>query len=82
MTTATETAAELVGEAPPSPAGPIEAAELAGLAAVPRIRLPRLTQTLRFNQRQIEFVFRARRELGEVFTMRGIVQGVEAPPGA
>ena len=30
---------------------------------------------LRFNQRQIEFVFRARRELGEVFRMRGIVPG-------
>jgi cytochrome P450 len=28
---------------------------------------------LRFNQRQIQFVFRARRELGEVFRMRGIV---------
>jgi hypothetical protein len=34
-----------------------------------------LVQVLRFNQRQIEFVFRARRELGEVFRMRGIVAG-------
>ena len=31
--------------------------------------MPRLLQLLRFNQRQIEFVFRARRELGEVFAM-------------
>jgi len=30
-------------------------------------------QLLRFNQRQIEFVFRARRELGEVFRTRGVV---------
>jgi cytochrome P450 len=61
----------LVGEAHPSPAGPIDAAELAGLAAPPRIELPRLLQSLRFNQRQIEFVFRARREHGEVFAMHG-----------
>jgi cytochrome P450 len=61
----------LVGEAHPSPAGPIEEAELASLAAPPRIELPRLLQSLRFNQRQIEFVFRARREHGEVFAMHG-----------
>jgi cytochrome P450 len=65
----------LVGEAPPSPAGPIGEAELADLPAVPAIPLPRLAQSLRFNQRQIEFVFRARRELGEVFRMRGTVPG-------
>ncbi|HEX8753344.1 MAG TPA: cytochrome P450 [Solirubrobacterales bacterium] len=65
----------LVGQAPPSPAGPIEEAELASLAPPPSIRLPRLVQSLRFTQRQIEFVFRARRELGEVFRMRGIVPG-------
>ncbi len=35
----------------------------------------RLLQTLRFNQRQIEFVFRARRELGEVFRMQGAIPG-------
>ena len=64
----------LVGEAPPSPAGPADDAELK-LPAPPVIELPRMLQLLRFNQRQIEFVFRARRELGEVFTMRGIVRG-------
>jgi cytochrome P450 len=65
----------LVGEASPSPAGPIEVGEAAGLPTPPRIDLPPLLQTLRFNQRQIEFVFRARRELGEVFHMRGVVDG-------
>ena len=78
MSTGTETetppAAGLVGEAPPSPAGPIEAAELGSLATPPAIPLPRLIQVLRFNQRQIEFVFRARRELGEVFSMHGATE--------
>jgi cytochrome P450 len=63
----------LVGEAPPSPAGPIEAGEADRLPGPPAIGLPRALQVLRFNQRQIQFVFRARRELGEVFRMRGIV---------
>jgi cytochrome P450 len=65
----------LVGQVPPSPAGPIEPAELDALAAPPNIPLPRLVQSLRFNQRQIEFFFRARRELGEVFRMRGTIPG-------
>jgi cytochrome P450 len=65
----------LVGEAPPSPAGPIEANEAARLPEPPLIDLPPLLQTLRFNQRQIEFVFRARRELGEVFQMHGTLPG-------
>jgi cytochrome P450 len=65
----------LVGEAPPSPAGPIEPEEAASLPSPPTVPLPRLLQVLRFNQRQIQFVFRARRELGEVFRMRGTVAG-------
>jgi cytochrome P450 len=65
----------LVGEAPPSPAGPIEPAEAAALPEPPAIMQPRPLQTLRFNQRQIQFVFRARRELGEVFRMRGTLPG-------
>ena len=64
---------DLVGQAPASPAGPIEADEAAALPTPPTIPLPRPLQVLRFNQRQIEFVFRAQRELGEVFRMRGIV---------
>jgi cytochrome P450 family 135 len=67
-------AAALVGEAPPSPAGPIEAAEQAALPMPPMVRLPRLLQMLRFNQRQIEFVFGNRRELGEIFSMRGATE--------
>jgi cytochrome P450 len=63
------------GAAPPSPAGPIAATEAAALPEPPRVPLPRLLQTLRFNQRQIEFVFRARREHGEVFGMRGALPG-------
>jgi len=65
----------LVGEAPPSPAGPVDAAALAGLAEPPSLPLPPLVQSLRFSQRQIEFVFGARRRYGEVFRMRGIVSG-------
>src|SRR3954468_227884 len=63
----------LIGEAPPSPAGPVDAEELARLANPPSIPLPRTVQVLRFSQRQIEFVFGARRRYGEVFRMRGIV---------
>src|SRR4051794_7432044 len=68
-------ATALINEAPPSTAGPIEESELAGLPQPPVIPLPRLIQVLRFNQRQIEFVFRARRELGEVFRMSGVIPG-------
>jgi len=67
-------ASELVGAAPPSPAGPIEPGELEALSRPPSIPLPRLVQALRFNQRQIEFVFRARREQGEVFRMHGATE--------
>jgi cytochrome P450 family 135 len=63
----------LTGEAPPSPAGPLDPAEANVLPEPPTIAGPRLLQTLRFNQRQIQFVFRARRELGEVFRMHGII---------
>ena len=69
------TATDLLGEAPPSPAGPLGSDEAADLAEPPAVRQPRLLQTLRFNQRQIQFVFRARRELGEVFRMHGTLPG-------
>jgi len=65
----------LIGEAPPSPAGPIEPGEANGLPEPPTIDQSPLLQTLRFNQRQIQFVFRARRELGEVFRMHGVIPG-------
>jgi cytochrome P450 family 135 len=41
----------------------------------PTIQLPQLTQMLRFNQRQIEFLFGARRRLGETFRMRSSMPG-------
>jgi cytochrome P450 len=62
--------AGLVGEAPASPAGPIATEEASVLPRPPVVQLPRLAQMLRFNQRQIEYVFGARRRLGDVFQMR------------
>jgi cytochrome P450 len=62
----------LVGEAPPSPAGPAPD-DGTGVRLPPSLPLPRALQTLRFSVRQTEFVFRARRELGDVFLFRGIV---------
>jgi cytochrome P450 len=66
---------DLVGAAPPSPAGPAAPVDVDRLSAPPLIPLPRALQVLRFNQRQIEFVFHARRRLGEVFRMSGVVAG-------
>jgi cytochrome P450 len=65
----------LVGEAPPSPAGPLEPEEAAQLPLPPSVHLPLMLQVLRFSQRQIQFVFKGRRELGEVFRMRGTISG-------
>jgi cytochrome P450 len=60
-----------IGQAEPSPAGPVELDE--PLRAPPSIALPKALQTLRFTQRQIQFVFRAQRELGDVFGVRFVV---------
>jgi cytochrome P450 len=68
-------ASDLVGAAPPSPAGPIETAEATALPKPPVVPLPRVTQMLRFNQRQIEYVFAARRRLGDVWRMRTSMPG-------
>src|ERR1700710_1391840 len=65
----------LVGEAPPSPAGPIEPAELADLGKPPIVPLPRSAQMLRFSMRQIDYVFAARRRIGEPFRMRTAMPG-------
>ncbi len=65
----------LLGEAPPSPAGPIDEETAARLPSPPEVPLSRARAVLQFSQRQIEFVFRWRRELGEVFRMQGIVAG-------
>jgi cytochrome P450 len=51
-------------------AGPIDAEDAAGLPRPPLVEIHPLLQLLRFNQRQIQFVFRAKRELGDVFALR------------
>ena len=62
-----------IGEAPPSPAGPAGAGD--AIRMPPPVTASRARQLLQFSQRQIEFVFRARRQLGEVFTMDGVNAG-------
>ncbi len=59
--------------APASPAGPAEAGD--AIRFPPAIALARRVQILRFSQRQIEFVFRARREYGEVFQIQAGIAG-------
>ncbi len=66
---------DLVGEASPSSAGPIEREQAADLPRPPVVPLPRAVQMLRFNQRQIEYVFGARRRLGDTFRMRTAMPG-------
>ena len=53
--------------------GPADPAEALNLP--PAVGLPRPVQLLRFSYRQIEFVFRARRELGDVFQMSAGIKG-------
>ncbi|MCW3063137.1 MAG: cytochrome [Solirubrobacterales bacterium] len=60
--------------APASPAGPAEGEDLR-LPEPPAVPLPRALQVLRVSQRQIQFMFRWRRELGEVFRTRGTIPG-------
>ena len=55
---------------PASEAGPIEAGEAVDLPRPPTVQINPLLQLLRFNQRQIEFVFGARRRHGDVFALR------------
>ena len=63
----------LLGEASPSPAGPVES--LDGLREPPAIRLPKVVQTLWFGQKQTSFVFHAQRKHGDVYAARGYVRG-------
>jgi cytochrome P450 len=74
MVMATVEAERLVGDVSPSPAGPLGDEDL-GLSAPPEVPLPKALQVLHINQRQIEFVFRWRRELGEVFRTNAIIKG-------
>jgi cytochrome P450 len=65
----------LIGEAPASLAGPVSSEEAGRLPPPPTVPLPRPAQMLRLNQRQIEFMFKARRKLGEVFRVLGSKPG-------
>ena len=56
--------------APASTAGPIDPEQAEQLPRPPFVDIHPLLQLLHFNQRQIEFVFRAKRELGDVFALR------------
>jgi len=66
---------DLVGSAPSSPSGPIDPTELEKLGRPPVVPLPRAAQMLRFSMRQIEYVFGARRRIGETFRMRTALPG-------
>ncbi len=55
---------------PLSSAGPLGTEEAEGLPRPPLVQMKPLAQLLRFNQRQIQFVFGARRRLGDVFALR------------
>ncbi|MBJ7353501.1 MAG: cytochrome P450 [Thermoleophilaceae bacterium] len=66
---------ELIGSYPESPAGPIDASELAELKQVPEFGLPRMLQVLRFGQRQAEFMLKGRKDFGDVFRFHGIIPG-------
>ncbi|MFL5824142.1 MAG: cytochrome P450 [Solirubrobacteraceae bacterium] len=68
----------LLGQAPGSEAGPIEAENLATLPRPPAIPWPRLVQVLWFGQRQWRFVFHHRRKYGDVWGARGYVRGETA----
>ena len=68
--TSSDNAGPTVPTKPPGGAGPIDPDLAATLPGPPVVPLPGWSQILRFDQRQIEFVFRAKRELGDVFAMR------------
>jgi cytochrome P450 len=62
-------ASRLIGEAPPSPAGPAPDDD-APVKLPPAVALPRALTALRFSVRQVPLLFKARRELGETFALR------------
>ncbi|HYV14666.1 MAG TPA: cytochrome P450 [Conexibacter sp.] len=67
----TADATPLLGEAPPSPAGPAPD-DGRPVAWPPAIPASRAVQTLRISVRQLSYFSRARRELGETFCVRGM----------
>jgi cytochrome P450 len=68
-------ASALIGEARPSPGGPIDAPEPVRLP--PARTLPRLLQTIRFGMRPMEFNLGARAELGDVWRVQLLSREVE-----
>src|SRR5438270_12130835 len=58
----------LIGEAPPSPAGPLDTSEPIRLP--PARSLPRFLQTVRFGLRPMSFNLQAREELGDVWRVQ------------
>jgi cytochrome P450 len=58
----------LIGDAPPSPAGPLDAPEPVRMP--PARSLPRFLQTLRFGMRPMTFSLAAREELGDVWRVQ------------
>ena len=56
--------------APEASAGPIDAEQAALLPSPPRVQMHPLKLLLRFNQRQTDFVFGAKRRLGDVFAIK------------
>jgi cytochrome P450 len=62
------TTTPLLGEAPPSPAGPAPDDGHPGTPP-PTVRMGRIRSTLHFSVRQVAFLSRARREYGETFAI-------------
>ncbi len=62
-------ATALVGEAPPSPAGPAPD-DGAPVSWPPALMLPRPLTALRFSVRQVPLLFKTQRELGDTFSVR------------
>jgi cytochrome P450 len=63
------TANPLLGDTPPSEAGPLEEGAVP-ISMPPQVALSPLRQTLAFGTRPLPFLARAAREVGEVFTFR------------
>jgi cytochrome P450 len=67
-----DTASCLIGEAAPSPAGPLPPD--ARMHPPRSLALPPSVQTIRFLRRPLPFLFRGRRELGQTFALRVIAR--------
>jgi cytochrome P450 len=77
-TTIEAPAQELIGSAPESPAGPIDAAELATLPRPPEVRLPRFVQVVWFGMFQSNYVFHNLAKYRGEWSARAYVRGSTA----